>query len=539
MQPRDVSRFEAGSFDLLVIGGGIHGLSIAYEASSRGLRCALIEAGDFGSGISFNHQKTAHGGLRSLQSMRLGRAREAIRERRALARIAPWFVQPLPFIVGTYRSVAKGRLALRAGFKLDAWLGRERNAGLERELHLPPARLLSRGMTLKLFPGIRQQDLTGGAQWYDYQMVENDRLTFAFAAGADAHGAVLANYVEAIDAVREAGRVTGILARDRETGRQLTIRASVTVNAAGSRAGDVARMLGADQAVPLVAAMNLVTSVAPREVGLAAPTSAGRMLTLVPWKGRSIVGTAHADALATTETWASSADVDTFVKEANEAFPALKLTREQITLVHWGLVPAAVVPGKAPDLLGAPIVRDHAEDGVPGAMTVIGVKYTTARAVAERTVTVASSVLGRRIRSSRTAVTVLPGAGLADHEGLAIETARRSGLELSPAVLTRLSALYAQRSAEIIHLMTTRPELRLPLGSHPAATTAEVAHVVQHEMAVHLSDIIVRRLTLGATGHPGQDVLAACATAAARELGWSEEQQADEISAVEEIYRVP
>ena len=539
MQPRDVSRFEAGSFDLLVIGGGIHGLSIAYEASSRGVRCALIEAGDFGSGISFNHQKTAHGGLRSLQSMRLGRAREAIRERRALARIAPWFVQPLPFIVGTYRSVAKGRLALRAGFKLDAWLGRERNAGLERELHLPPAKLLSRGMTLKLFPGIRQQDLTGGAQWYDYQMVENDRLTFAFAAGADAHGAVLANYVEAIDAVREAGRVTGILARDRETGRQLTIRATVTVNAAGSRAGDVARMLGAAQAVPLVAAMNLVTSVAPREVGLAAPTSAGRMLTLVPWKGRSIVGTAHADALATTETSASRGDVDTFVKEANEAFPALKLTREQITLVHWGLVPAAVVPGKAPDLLGAPIVRNHAEDGVPGAMTVIGVKYTTARAVAERAVTVASSVLGRRIRSSRTAVTVLPGAGLADHEGLAIETARRSGLELSPAVLTRLSALYAERSAEIIRLMTARPELRLPLGAHPAATAAEVAHVVQHEMAVHLSDIIVRRMGLGATGHPGQDVLAACASAAARELGWSEDQKGEEIAAVEEIYRVP
>src|SRR5688500_798 len=118
MQSRDASRLESVHFDVLVVGGGIHGLTTAYEAASRGLRTALIEAADFGSGISFNHQRTAHGGLRSLQSLRLDRAREAIRERRALARIAPWLVRPLPFVMGTYRSVAKGRLALRAGFRL-------------------------------------------------------------------------------------------------------------------------------------------------------------------------------------------------------------------------------------------------------------------------------------------------------------------------------------------------------------------------------------------------------------------------------------
>src|SRR5687767_2109014 len=156
MRPRDLDRLASTAYDVLVIGGGIHGLTCVYEAASRGLRVALVDAGDFGSAASFNHQKTAHGGLRSLQSLSLGRAREAIRERRALGRIAPWFLHPLPFIVGTYTSMMKGRLALRAGFKLDAWLGRDRNEGVERELHLPPAKLLSRGMTLKLFPGIRQ-----------------------------------------------------------------------------------------------------------------------------------------------------------------------------------------------------------------------------------------------------------------------------------------------------------------------------------------------------------------------------------------------
>src|ERR671915_2004421 len=128
MRPRDVDRLEAAAYDLLVIGGGVHGLTIAYEAASRGLRTALVEAADFGSGASFNHQKTAHGGLRSLQSGRLDRAREAVRERRALARIAPWFLRPLPFLVGTYRSLVRNRPALRAAFLLDTWIGRGRNA---------------------------------------------------------------------------------------------------------------------------------------------------------------------------------------------------------------------------------------------------------------------------------------------------------------------------------------------------------------------------------------------------------------------------
>src|SRR4051794_3735258 len=117
MRARDLTRLESASYDLLVVGGGIHGLACAYDAASRGLRVALLEADDFGSGASFNHQKTAHGGLRSLGAGQIGRARESIRERRALARIAPWFLRPLPFLMGTYRSMVKSRLALNAAFR--------------------------------------------------------------------------------------------------------------------------------------------------------------------------------------------------------------------------------------------------------------------------------------------------------------------------------------------------------------------------------------------------------------------------------------
>src|SRR6266545_4686708 len=241
MRARDLARLEAGTYDLLVVGGGIHGLASAYDAASRGVRVALIEADDFGSGASFNHQKTAHGGLRSVGAFQLARSRESIRERRALARIAPWFLRPLPFLIGTYRSVTKNRLALRAAFRLDAWLGRHRNDDVEPELHLPKARLVSKAATLRLFRGIHEEGLTGGAQWYDYQMVEAERITFAFAAAADRAGADLANHVEAIAAVTDGSRITGMTARDALTGATLTIRASVTLNAAGAHAGEIMR----------------------------------------------------------------------------------------------------------------------------------------------------------------------------------------------------------------------------------------------------------------------------------------------------------
>src|SRR3954468_23989879 len=214
MRARDFESLGGTTFDVLVVGGGIHGLATALDASARGLSVALIEAGDFAAATSFNHQRTAHGGLRSLQSGRIGYARESIRERRALARIAPRLLRPLPFMIGTYRSVVKNRVALRAAFKFDAWLGRRRNDAVEPELHLPPAQLTSRAATLKLFPGVRQDGLTGGANWYDYQIVHANRLTIALGEGAEARGARLVNYAAATAAIKAHAKIAGMRVRD-------------------------------------------------------------------------------------------------------------------------------------------------------------------------------------------------------------------------------------------------------------------------------------------------------------------------------------
>ena len=540
MRPRDLTRLASRSYDVLVVGGGIHGLSCAYEAASRGLSVALVEAADFGSGISFNHQKTAHGGLRSLQSLSVLRARASIRERRALARIAPWLMRPLPFLTGTYRSLTRGRLAVGAGFALEQRLSRHRNVGVEPELHLPRPRLLSRTATIKLFPGIRQGGLTGGAQWYDYQMVENDRLTFAFAAAADRAGAELANYAMAISAGKSGANGLIVRVRDSLTGTELDVTAQGVVNAAGAAAAGVLALFGASRPLPLVKAMNLVTAKPASDIALAAAAPDGRMLTLVPWRGRAIVGTSQSPHAITTpvEEMVEAAEVEQFVGQANHAFPALRLTLDDVTLVHRGWVPALPRSDRGGSkLLPESRILDHTPDGADRVVTILGAKYTTARGTAEQATALVARKLGKRLAPSRTATSVLPGAGIADHEALVIERARRVNLDLPLPVIRHLITRYAENAPSIVTIMAAEPESAAPLSPDTATLGAEVLYVIRQEAALRLSDIVLRRTTVGAAGHPGAATLQACAAIAARELGWSTDRIREEVADVEGVYR--
>jgi glycerol-3-phosphate dehydrogenase len=536
MRPRDFESLGATTFDILVVGGGIHGLATALDAAARGLSVALIDAGDFGAATSFNHQRTAHGGLRSLQSGRLGYARESIRERRALARIAPRLLRPLPFMVGTYRSVIRSRLALRAAFRLDRWLGRHRNAALEPELHLPPAKLTSRAATLKLFPGVRPDGLTGGANWYDYQIVHTNRLAIAFAEGAAARGASLVNYAEAVAAVKEGGRITGMRVRDPLTGAETDVRASVTVNCAGAAVKAVMEFFGVRREIPLAKAMNLVTSKRASDIAVAAPGRSGKMLTLVPWHGRALIGTWHSDDFKSPSDIApTEAEIAAFIDEANAAFPALTLSRGDVTLVHRGLVPAQK-GSRGAELLSAPLILRHDRDGAAGAMTVVGTKFTTARAVGARAAAMAAKSLGKGSRATDTATTMLPGAGIADHEALTIETARAVGLELAPPIIRHITSIYGDRCAAIVRLMAEQSDWRMPLVPGRPIIGAEVIHAIRSEMACTLADIVIRRSELGAMGHPGDDVVQAIARIAGEEFGWDADERARQIAAVDRFY---
>ena len=445
----------ASTFDVLVVGGGVYGLTIAYDCAQRGLSVALIDRGDFGSGASFNHLRTLHGGLRYLQTLDIGRARESVRERRTFARIAPGAIRLQPFVLPLTRSLTRGAAAMRAGFALDRLVAFDRNQGVPPALKVPAGTVLSRAETVRRFPNLDTPGLTGAAMWHDYVSTESDRLTLSFGLAAVAHGAVLVNYVAATAPRRDGARVVGVHASDGPSGTALDIGARVTVNAAGGGVNGWMGATGGD-AIPLMKAMNLVTRREAGYVALGARSRSGRNLFQVPWRNRVLFGTWESDAWG-SEAAVTEADVAAFIDEINQAFPSGELTRAGVTLVHRGLVPR----------------EERIDDRIDGLITVAGTKYTTARAVAERVTNLVFAKLGRAAVPCRTAAMPLPYKSSVE----LVDAARdEMVVTLADAVIRRtpMGALGCPDEAELTQAATT---VGAELGWSPERIQQEIADV--------------------------------------------------------------
>jgi len=533
---RDPDELGGCRFDVLVLGGGVYGLTIACDAAERGLSVALIERDDFGCGASFNHLRTIHGGLRYLQSLDIGRARESVRERRTIARIAPHAVKPLPFALPLYRSFTRGKLAMRLGFCLDRLVSVGRNRGVPASHRLPGGRVYSRGSAIQHFPGLKRQALTGAAVWYDYLTVEPDRLTFSWAKAGAGHGAVLVNHMEAVELLKEGGRVAGARARDTIGARTIDVSARVTVNATGAALDRLLEPIGAATRTPMIKTMNLVTRRDAGEESLGGRSPSGRYLFMVPWRERALFGTWEAGRVSDAcDTAVSDSEVAAFVGELNHAFPALDLTFADITLVHRGVVPAAVRRGRA-GLEGHDQIRDHAAEGTEGLVSVAGTKYTTARAVAERVTDLLMQKLQRAPVTCRTATTLLPGGGTRD-VGLAIAEARREYDEGLPTdTIPHLIAAYGSQYGDVLNLTTARPELKARVARSSPVIGAELVLAARSEMAVTLADAMIRRTPVGALGYPGDDAVSRGADLVGAEHRWSEDRKRAEIAAMKSFY---
>jgi glycerol-3-phosphate dehydrogenase len=532
---RDLDQLTARTFDVLVVGGGIYGLTIAYDAAQRGLAVALVERNDFGSGASFNHLRTIHGGLRYLQSLDIARARESVRERRTVARIAPHAVQPLPFALPLYRSVMRGKIALRFGLLLDALVAAGRNHGVPASHRLPRGRVVGRTTAVQRFPGLRRQGLTGAAVFYDYVTTEPDRYTFAIAIAAAEHGATLANHVEALAPLFDGRRVAGISARDLLSGRTLEIPARLTINASGAHVDSLLQPLGLTSGVQFMKAMNLVTRRDAGDEALGGRSHRGRYLFLVPWRERALFGTWESDSVCDPDSRPTDQDIAAFMSELNQAFPALDLTLNDVTLVHSGVVPAAVHGGRAA-LARHEQIRDHAAQGVEGLISVVGVKFTTARAVAEKVVDRALTRLQSAPVACRTASTPLPGGSIRD-VGLAIADARREHDEGLPAdTIPHLIAAYGSRYRDVLEIAGDRARLRTRIAGDSPVIGAELVLAARREMAPTLDDVVVRRTPLGALGYPGDEPLARAAAIVGAELKWPDQRQHEEIERVRRFY---
>jgi glycerol-3-phosphate dehydrogenase len=532
---RDLNQLSSTRFDLLVVGGGIHGLASAYDAAQRGLSVALVERGDFGGAASFNHLKTIHGGLRYLQTGDLPRMRESIVERRTVARIAPHLLTPLPFLMPTYRKLTRSQLAMRVAFIADALIGYDRNDGVVPRLVLPRGRVISREECLRLFPDVRQKGLTGGAIWLDYQARNTDRLTLAFGLAAAAHGACLANHAEVYDAIVENGRVCGARVKDVLSGDTFEVRAALTLNAAGAGAAFVAGRIGADRPSLLLKAMNLVTRRPMSGPALASSTNDGRMLFVVPWEGRAVAGTSHSlRPFGADEDDVTVDELQAFIEEVNEAFPDLHLAADDVTLVHRGIVPARRTGRGELALEGHFRVHDHAKDGREGALSLLAVKYTTGRGVAEKAVDAVMVKLGRRAKC-RTAETPLPGAA-EDVDAVVAAAAERDPALLDEPTRRQLASTYGTECGKVLDIARAEPGLARPVASGVPVLRAQVAHAVRAEMALTLVDAVTRRTPLGAAGHPGAEAAAACAETMAAECGWTPSRTAEELDALARFY---
>jgi glycerol-3-phosphate dehydrogenase len=534
---RDFRGLGVRRYDLLVVGGGIAGLMSAYDAAQRGLRVALVERHDFGAESSFNNLKTVHGGLRSLQTLDVRRARESTLERRAIARMAPHLVTPQPFLMATRPSLTRGRFAFEAAFLLDGLLTRDKNLGVEAALHLPRGRFVSREVCQRLSAGSGTDGSSGGAMWYDYQIRSVERLNMAVAHAAAAHGAHLVNHAAAVEPIRAGSRVTGMHVRDLFSDEVVDVSATVTLNTAGGGAPSLLRMLGVPSDFPMLKAMNLVSTRRATDIALGAATTDGRLLFMVPWQGRAMFGTSHSAALVSeTDRDVSERELSAFVDEVNGAFPGLRLRGDEVALVHRGLVPAASDRAGAPQLRSAPHLRDHAQDGTEGAVSAVAVKYTTSRRVAEDAVDLIVSKVGGRVEPCRTALSALPGAEVADFEAILRQSVAHAGIAVGDGSRDRLIATYGSRLDRVIALAAGRAEWLAPLTPETPAIGAEISHAVREEMACTLADVVLRRTALGSAGYPGDAIVAACAGVMAEELGWDRARIAREIEEVKRFY---
>jgi glycerol-3-phosphate dehydrogenase len=542
---RDLRQLADTRFDVLVVGAGFYGVTTAWDAAQRGLSVAIIDKDDFGAATSFNNLKTLHGGLRSLQSLNFHQARLFIRERRALARIVPHLVRPLPFVIATTRNPKRSKWLMRIGLALSDAVARDRNQGLpDPGTHLPPARLVSRDEALRLNPVISPEGVTGGAIWYDYQMQSTDRVTLSFLLSALDTGASAANYVRASRFLQEHDRVVGVMAEDRMTGTQFPIRASVVVNAAGPWAAALLEGLPAlAQGAPppkLSRAMNVVTTKVVRDHACGG-VAHGRYLFMVPWRDVAMIGTSHdihdgaADQLKVTR-W----DLEAFLKDAREAFPHAPLSAGEVRLVHRGLLPMASGTAAQVRLVKESQVVDHAQHGLPGLVSMFGVRYTTARHTASEAVDAVFRSMGHATPPPcRTAETPLQGGSIVHMDNFLRAVMVRDLEGIPPPTLRRIASTYGTGYDSVLRIARDMPALARPLGTQCEVIGAEILYAARQEMALKLADAVIRRTEAGAAGHPGADALDRAASIMARAHGWDQARTRSEIEEVERFYRLP
>jgi len=505
-------RGHAGSWDLIVVGGGATGAGVAIDGASRGYDVLLLEQSDFGKGTSSRSTKLAHGGVRYLEQGNVSLVMEALRERGLMLQNAPHLVRNLGFVVPNYDWWEAPFYGI--GLKLYNLLAGKYGFG--------DSRILSREETLERLPTINTDGLRGGVIYFDGQF-DDSRMLINLIATASEQGAVPLNYARVTGFLKDGdGFVNGVQVRDMESGEEFEAAAKVVINATGPFTDDLRRK-AEPSAQPMIApsqGIHLVfdgSFLAGDNAIMVPHTSDGRVMFALPWHGHTLVGTTDTPvAEAALEPVAQEQEIE-FVLGTASLYLAKKPTRDDVTSIFAGIRPLVRAGDSANT---AALSRGHTiriENS--GMISICGGKWTTYRHMAEDCVNQAA-ILGRL--EERPCVT--------DHLNI-------HGFHSSAARFGRL-AVYGSDAPAIEKLSEADPSLGAPLDGALPYTAAEVVWAAREEMARTVEDVLARRtraLFLNARAAIG--MAPRVAALMARELGWNAAGEQAQLQAFQETAR--
>ncbi len=563
---RTPSELQGRHYDVLIVGGGITGACLAFDAALRGLTVALIDKGDFGAATSAASSKLLHGGLRYLQQLRFDKVRESALERIYFQNLAPHLTHYVPFVVPTYRSLSKSKTLLNAGMLLYSTLC----AGQHRLLRdpakrVPAGRGLGREQVRARIPGLADAGLTGGRLFYESHMRSSERMTLSFIDSATRAGAVVVNYIKAERFLVDGDRVLGVEATDclaagagadASTDQPIggdavgtfEIRASIVVNVAGPWIRRLNAQLQTRTVAPVLTGISkgshIVTRALTDGCAVALPTCrpsqavvdrGGRHVFIIPWRGHSLIGTTYGPYHGDLDDLRPTiADAEELIEEINSALGPGTLSTADVLYAFAGLYPLidddirpAVYQGT-----GEYRVVDHeARDGVAGLFSVFGAKYTTARLLAERALDRIAGRLGKGAESGLTRKASLASGDIPDLEQFRAQQHERYAA-LPTVTIDHLVNHYGTACGALVELAESAAGLADELAPGRGVIAAEAIWAARSEMACRLDDFVFRRSGLGTLGHPGNAALERAASLMGAELGWDPTRRAMEVERV-------
>jgi len=507
----------ASQFDVLVIGGGIVGASIARDAALRGLRAALVDQGDFASGASSKTSKLIHGGLRYLEHGRLRLVAESLRERHTMRTIAPTLVHPLSVMIPLYTSGSRPPWKVRVGLTAyDLLAGRRGIRG---------HRVVSARRAAALEPNLRIDELRAAALYADCQM-DDARLCLATVLQAASFGAVCGNYLQLRELLTAQGRVCGGAVEDLVTGHAFEVRAKTIVNAAGPWA-DAVRRLSRSGAAPRLAPTKGIHLVVPRlshEALLVEAHRDRRLVFVLPWGAHSLVGTTESPVEGALEALQATTDeVGYLLDEVNRVLPGSHLDAGDVVATFAGARPLLGFSGSS---TGAS--REHRiEVDEAGLISVLGGKYTTARVMAQQAV---DHVVGRlRCRVDRCLTDQI--SLMETPQPVALAHWQDVARSVDPDLFARFLVRYGSATTAVLRLIAQEPVLAQPVCPHHAYATAELIHAFESECALTITDILARRTRIAWSACHGLDALPVLTDVMQRYGAVSQERLTEQIDA--------